>query len=154
MENKYYTPEIEEFYVGFEYEMVIPVGFTYIDFSNPDEKPEITWSDKYSKGVFQVKPADPFGGELASIAAAIKINKCRVKYLDKEDIESLGWVGQKANSVYFKKGKYRLVHWMDKPVRLVTIIEEYTGGEEIILRKAMVKNKSELKKLLKQLGII
>tara|TARA_R110002049_G_scaffold85285_1_gene216871 strand:+ start:1341 stop:1703 length:363 start_codon:yes stop_codon:yes gene_type:complete len=76
-----------------------------------------------------------------------------VKHLDREDIESLGWVGQKANSVYFKKGKYRLVHWMDKPVRLVTIIEEYTGGEEIILRKAMVKNKSELKKLLKQLGV-
>lgn len=38
LKDKYYKPEIEEFHVGFEYEMVIPVGFTYMDFSNPDKK--------------------------------------------------------------------------------------------------------------------
>jgi len=118
MKDKYYTPEIEEFHVGFEYRL---------------------------KGEENIR--------ILSSNCTVDTELSEVKYLDKEDIESLGWAGQKANSVYFKKGKYRLVHWMDKPVRLVTIIEEYTGGEEIILRKAMVKNKSELKKLLKQLGV-
>ena len=143
--SKYYTPTIDEFYVGFEYEMVIPVGFTYIDFSNPDEKPEITWSDKYSKGVFQVKPADPFGGELASIAAAIKINKCRVKYLDTEDVESLGFVKDSGNKDFIKE-EFQL-----EIIEDVVFISRKYG--EILLFQGTIKNKSELKRILKQLSV-
>lgn len=141
MKNKYYTPTIDEFYVGFECEFknnmqsniwekevcdvdTISIVYDYIEHESIDDKFE-----------------DAF----------------RVKYLDKEDIESLGWEGQKANSVYFKKGKYRLVHWLsDNEIgRDVSIYESYDGGtqEEALIRKAIIKNKSELKKLLKQLGI-
>lgn len=77
------------------------------------------------------------------------------KSLDKEDIESLGWKGQESNSVYFTKDNYRLVHWITSDGRDINIFEKYDGGtqEECLIRKAKVKNKSELIKLLKQLEI-
>lgn len=130
MRDKYYTPEIEEFHIGFEYEV----------------KGLKVWGKKTVSSSQDILEME----ELMMRS----LSPYRVKYLNKEDIESLGWICQmKANSVYFKKGKYRLVHWMDEPIRLVTIIEEYPGGEEAIAKKVIVKNKSEFKTLLKQLGL-
>ena len=122
--DKYYTPEIEEFYIGFEYEICY------------DE----LW---FVRNI-------PFYPLVKDIQY-----KYRVKYLDKEDIESLGWKGQESNSVYFTKDNYRLVHWITSDGRDINIFEKYDGGtqEECLIRKAKVKNKSELIKLLKQLNI-
>lgn len=116
--NKYYTPEIEEFHVGFEY---------------------------YLKGENNKR--------ILSTNCTVDTELSRVKYLDKEDIESLGFEGQKANSVYFKKNGYRLVHWLDKPVRITTILKLYSDGDEEVIFKGIIRNKSELKRLLKQLNI-
>jgi hypothetical protein len=137
MENKYYTPAIEEFHVGFEYEqssikMVAP--------------------KKWSKEIFYLN-----NGHIDIVKYGDLDKNTRVKYLDKEDIESLGFIGQEANTVYFKKDKYRLVHWLasNEIGRDISIYESYDGGtqEEALVRKVIIKNKSELKKLLKQLGI-
>ncbi len=152
MENKYYTPEIEEFHVGFEYEMIIPVGFTYIDFSNPDKKPEITWSTEYRKGVFQVKPADPFEGELASITDAIKVNKCRIKSLDREDIESLGFMKDSGDCDYIDgdHGQLEILHEDDRGM-MINISTGYGACQEFYGR---IKNKSELKNRLSKIDCI
>lgn len=139
--NKYYTPEIEEFHVGFEYEY--------------NTMSECGSSTRYVKDIF--KDTDNVN-DLFKDLPNDWYDYPRVKYLDREDIESLGWEGQKANSVYFKKGKYRLVHWLsdNKIGRDISIYESYDGGtqEEALIRKAIIKNKSELKRLLKQLNIL
>ena len=135
MGSKYYTPSIEEFHVGFEYEQA---------------SDKMVAPKQWYKEIFYLNNSH------IDIVQYSSLNKnVRVKCLDKEDIESLGWKGQEVNSVYFRKGRYRLVHWFtnDKTGRDVTIIEEYPGGEEALIKKAIVKNKSELKKLLKQLNI-
>jgi len=60
-ENKYYTPEIEEFFVGFEYEVY--------------DKLHGVWNKENN---FFLQQGD-FKDSI------------RVKHLDREDIESLGW---------------------------------------------------------------
>jgi hypothetical protein len=72
-ENKYYTPSIEEFHVGFEYERFIPR-------SNATE--EECW-DKLSMSVNYLS-LDELDDEIIE-------KEIRVKYLDKEDIEDLGF---------------------------------------------------------------
>lgn len=131
--DKYYTPEIKEFYVGFEFEE------NQID----SNWKSYGWENKTVDVDFNFKLASEY------------IGLHRVKYLSKEDIESLGWKGQESNSVYFTKDNYRLVHWITSDGRDINIFEKYDGGtqEECLIRKAKVKNKSELIKLLKQLNI-
>ena len=65
-EKKYYTPSIEEFHVGFEYEI------------------------SYDGETYQSKVVDD-SDELHRIKTAIESLWVRVKHLDREDIESLGW---------------------------------------------------------------
>ena len=135
--DKYYTPEIEEFYIGFEYEYedINESGSTTSWYKTVIKENECYIIDQHLK----------YSDDL----------NLRVKYLSKEDIESLGWKGQESNSVYFTKDNYRLVHWITSDGRDINIFEKYDGGtqEECLIRKAKVKNKSELIKLLKQLNI-
>jgi len=65
-EKKYYTPSIEEFHVGFEYEI------------------------SYDGETYQSKVVDD-SDELHRIKTAIESLWVRVKHLDREDIKSLGW---------------------------------------------------------------
>lgn len=62
MKDKYYTPSIEEFHVGFEFELKDPITQIWVKFIFEEDK---LWF--------------------------IKSNISRVKYLNKEDIESLGF---------------------------------------------------------------
>lgn len=150
--SKYYTPEIEEFHVGFECEFKNSMQ------SNKWEK-EICDVDTVSIAYNSFEHED-YKGEFANIF--------RVKYLDKEDIESLGFeLIESDKSNYFgnlfsvtipcKMGSldtatYRLLLGQHSKVCL-TIIESnsYGGNEQNMC--LTIKNKSELKKLLKQLGI-
>jgi len=143
MIGKYYTPELSEFYIGFEF---------------------------YEENI---------GGDLVqktigSVSMLLKINKelnefkdeedeeqpIRVKYLDREDIESLGfidsdWIVPKAG------GSWRIiVRNFDLPCeRIVTVltknhVRDGSGDfkELPMLYRAKIKNKSELEKILKQIG--
>lgn len=77
------------------------------------------------------------------------MSKYRVKYLDKEDIESLGfkYYDKIEDSIYFKYKSFRLA--FNPIVNKVEIVElgpcHFRGS---------IKNKSELKVILKQIGII
>lgn len=121
--NKYYTPEIEEFFVGFEYEL-----------RQADiwQKEKVQYNDCF---------CDLQGDGL------------RVKYLDKEDIESLGWtffkqINLRGVRLCFNNSKYRLDYLQENNYLIIQtndyIFCKYNG---------IIKNKSELKKLMQQLKI-
>lgn len=133
MENKYYTPTIEEFHVGFEYEYC----------SIEDTKP--IWTK------------DSFGKIITSTTMLEFQFKrgVRVKYLDREDIESLGWNYDKDVQITdLPNGYFGELYIMPTAYSLLKqkeyIIIKY-GGEYIF--KGIAKNKSELKKIMQQVGI-
>jgi len=145
MENKYYIPSIEEFHVGFEYEQ------DYSIVQRDHEALENPWGYK----IFEVK-------DYEFIDHLVETKFARVKYLDKEDIESLGfhrdYVRTKlvANIGFWIKRKYEDHFKSDKSDLYATYstlthilsLTRFTSSLDF-----EIKNKSELKKLLKQLNI-
>lgn len=135
--DKYYTPEIEEFHVGFEYEHL----------QDEEMFGEITRGINYC--LYTLDAQD----ELEVIVANLEDDRLRVKHLDKEDIESLGFKqDHNHNDVRFgyTNGSTRIQH---TPHR--NNIEIYQWGHESdTVSGITIKNKSELKRLLKQLNII
>ena len=119
MENKYYTPELHEFFDKFEYESF-----------------DIIWK----KEIFDFRDLDVIDDE-------IREGKIRVKHLDREDIESLGWSFSNVNTPYFSLNGFYLVinnQWL-------TIYED-KGADEYSFR-GTIKIKSELKKIMQMLNI-
>lgn len=147
MENKYYTPAIDEFHAGFECEIMTSYGF--IKGHWPDTLKSDTRSSFIGTGEYE----------------QTKYGTFRVKYLDKEDIKGLGFKGNDSNSAYFTKYNCltsngtnnlncRLVHWINKGRdREVDIYAIYGKEDEQLIFRDVINNKSELVKLLKQLGI-
>jgi len=154
MKNKYYTPEIEEFCVGFECEIQSSWGM------QKGIYPSILREDTLTG--FQLQKI----GETETLKKVI--SGIRVKYLDKEDIESLGFKDyKKAVCDWYKlEGhfedsfasygywtKIRLIHCaLNNKIKILAY--EYTWDEkETVLFAGTIKNKSEFKKLLRQLNI-
>ena len=144
--NKYYIPEIEEFYVGFEYERFVPK-------SNTTE--EECWN-KLSMSVNYLS--------LNDIDYEIIEKEIRVKYLDQEDIENLGWTidevhKDKEQKLYFKDNIVLYYRYKTKKLGVFTknflkndYYSKYNKDPHSI-HSITIKNKSEFKKLLKQLQI-
>ena len=120
-ESKYYIPEISEFHVGFEYEWLNENS----DWIKEDSPIEIT-KEGYEKQTYGL----------------------RVKYLDKSDIESLGWVydDSQPKLQWFRFKTYKLIWEFNK-------IIIWDNNQQNMLCKVPIKNKSELKRLMKQLEI-
>jgi len=147
-ESNYYTPELSEFHAGFEYQ-------------NQGDDKEWYWSN--------ISP------DLDLISRLIKDNRCRVKYLDREDIESLGFeflpkksLGNLTLRFEIRKLIKRIdrteggddTMWWNVYLKLypdrrrVFIKGDISdGSENERFFEGEIKNKSELKKLLEQLGI-
>ncbi len=126
MDNTYYTPDITEFHVGFEYE-------------------------EFVKGEGWVKRVHCFGEDITLNKNGFCIDfpdDYRVKYLDAEDIISLGFEEYSTN--YFKKNTWAIE--VGYPNIKREKIEIYLGYD--CRFKGTIKNKSELKKLLTQLQAI
>lgn len=131
MRAKYYTPIIEEFHVGFEYE--------YQQYDN--------------KWIFQIFNRSNLDNEFDSYC------KFRVKYLDKEDIESLGFKYKQGDETSYIKSNIS-IHIYDKnkwntKENMINIFkkDKLRAVGKTLLFSGIIKNKSELKKLLKQLNI-
>lgn len=148
IEELYYTPKIEEFHVGFEHEVFeIPFGIS------KTEK-----DGKWEKGSL---PHPGFFQEInwKAFVEAIEEKHVRVKYLDQEGIESLGWTPSKDTPGVYDLGNWALRHFKDTST--VSIIERdlvksknyMTIGAPSTVMHIVVKNKSELKRILKQLNI-
>lgn len=138
MGNKYYTPTIDEFYVGFEY--VYNVGTATCP----------NWQDSFM--VDEVWQIQDIQDEL--------LNYIKVKYLDKTDIESLGFVD--LGSLWFFKEKCLTVNgenFLNCKIRKwngtqIDVYVDYNDTDELqLIFRGSIKNKSELVKLLKMLGI-
>lgn len=131
MTDKYYTPTIEEFRVGFEYES----------------------QDLCLNGTCWVKEKYQ-GEELRTyLTDELERKEIRVKQLDKEDIESLGFTFIKEN--IFKKEteihKYELLFYNNQLTTInVNNVKKTMGGYFF----GTIKNKSELQIILKQLTIL
>lgn len=117
MESKYYTPEIEEFYVGFEYER------------NQYE------NDKWYKYV--VEKGDVLDHES-------KLKNIRVKYLDREDVESLGFNTEDNGECYNLQIGFDLYGLYPLENNRIHITKDMKT-----LFDGIIKNKSELKKTIK-----
>jgi len=137
MEDKYYTPEIEEFHIGFEYEgRLAGVNGGVTD---------------WEKRIF-------FKEQLPFIKGCEEtLEHFRVKYLDKEDIESFGF------TKYVEFDNLYTLKINDITYHLIVISNDF-GKHKYEIRASnpsnsyggfygTIKNKSELKKILKQTGI-
>jgi len=129
--NKYYTPSIEEFHVGFRYLEVW--GLENINM-------------EYIPNIF-----------LSKDSVKYLVENIIVKYLDQQDIEELGW---KINSdnYYFKPigiGEHYFLEQIKENIWSITY-EDHTGEEEKTeqLFSGMIKNYNELKQVMKFLNII
>jgi hypothetical protein len=135
MENKYYTPEIEEFHIGFEYQEFIPVlekkfgSKVYVNKWKTTTLKSLSTAHSYT---VEIRKDD---------------GRIRVKYLDKEDMESLGWKYDECENKCLSLVKGIWDMWVYKDY--LKIESEETGT----IFRGDIKNKSELKILLKQLNI-
>jgi len=138
--SKYYTPEIEEFHVGFEYEMLEMGSKTKYNPATLDKWDDLTGDYDSSTLLYEIAR----GRQLV-----------RVKYLDREDIESLGF--KHVNGLVYDLPETNISLWYNfslvTPSNSVTIRKK-EGSMLFDVAVVPVKNKSELKRLLKQLNIV
>lgn len=144
--EKYYTPDISEFHVGFEYHYK-DLNHNLVDYG---------WFPE------TVKEDDGFNIEFYK--RQISSGDYKAKYLDREDIESLDWTESQITSnntmIFFRdvknflgRGETVVVKLMYAPLTShVMIYLSEPGGNTLFTGK--IKNKSELKKLMQQLNIL
>lgn len=139
MENKYYTPTLDEFYIGFEFETLYNDKF--------EEAIVLFWAD-FEDTTYNLSP-----------------NRIRVKYLDQSDLEELGF----QQYTYLRDGGTQVFRNLNKEYEIyfyrTNSISDIDPDKVKIIRHhenpsikgqifdGKIKNKSELKKLLKQLNI-
>jgi hypothetical protein len=141
MFEKYYTPSIEEFRVGFEVELLHP--------------------DNGIWGKYIIR----FDDELSYLRELADQEELRVKYLDREDIESLGFchiggklirdIGQEFilyNGEYYIHLSYtKFSSWCSLRIE-VSVNED--SIKTLVVHSIRIKNKSELIVLLNQLNML
>ncbi len=141
--GKYYTPSIDEFHVGFEYELnnMMLRGTMAV-------KPPLEW---YKYTFDNERPYD-----LTFIKYALEknINIFRVKYLDINDLKNLKFTSTTNDSYYIYNHEKKYILFVHED-HLIEIRKKIENSIEIYvtLFQGIIKNKSELKILLKQLQI-
>ena len=135
MEHKYYTPTIEEFHVGFEHE----------------EKSSGLWTSQiYNEfsPIINREVINEHDDRVDTIELYLKCEAIRVKHLDREDIESLGFEHRGGKTFKYKKDKGTWLLITDDG--MVDIA--FDGGDTKF--HGTINNKSELKRILKQINVI
>ena len=131
MELKYYTPTIEDFHKGFEFEWL---------------------HNEFVKETFAITTDD----DLEIIDDEIREGKIRVKHLDIQDIESLGWeiskIQRNPKTACFEKSDSAFRFVLEIDINSVKI-DAYLDFK-IPMFIGSVKNKSELKKLMQMLNLV
>jgi hypothetical protein len=156
LESNYYTPLIEEFYVGFEHEEYVSQVISPQDRVIINGEIYIGPEKLQSKWVKSVLSDYHFDMEniLDIYNSKKESDKLRVKYLDKSDIESLGftliegsqseYINSHGDKIWFGKKDDSGLLWITKIINKV---------EVKVAQWHVIKNINELRKLLKQLGI-
>ena len=167
-EDKYYTPSIEEFHVGFEYE---ELEFIYTDKGWYTEK-----KNKFVKKVFVGTNYLESYYLTERVKRGLFNSSIRVKYLDKEDIEDLGFkYDNNAEPIPSRRDwEVPKLDEFELPLAFIKDTQDINGKAWYLylykdgavwieyikdccgmgyLFKGTIKNKSELKVLLKQIGV-
>lgn len=169
MNGKYYIPEIEEFHPGFEIQWNIVDVFTSIEDVHEAglKRKDVTEpKSKYSEYRYERERWENIVWDEDFSFPNHTDTKYRVKYLDQEDIESLGFnMNPINNRVFSKKSEsakefYINTGW-SSPVtdKISTVITNIIRDDnmrikhEHFLFNGIIKNKSELKRILKQIGV-
>jgi len=135
MTPKYYTPEIEEFCIGFSFEILNTEGLYFIP-----NKPHNCWNKtKINTGIFS---------DLQNIEVLLIEKQIRVKHLDREDIEECGWIQRDYDTFGFNN-QYSF-EFNPEYKSFIYLTERKS---ESTLFRGDIKNKEDLKKLMLQLGI-
>ena len=154
MDTKYYIPDISEFHVGFEYEhchssvRFVMLNFKTGDTSNIGESKEI-----WEKSVFSGNEYDVWKSSF-KFDDSLKNGQIRVKCLDKEDIESLGFEHEQStkDGSYFYSGTLMTENqWCINLKDFIVDIYDINGKSDFRFN-GFIKNKSELKQILKMIG--
>lgn len=127
-ERTYYTPELEEFHVNFEYE----------------------FKDSFGKWEPEVKDLDYWD----SIPEDIERGLIRVKHLNKEDIEDLGFIkSEKTEGAFAMEQTYgeTILIMNGDLVSIIDTSKKLNGRRRVF--RGTIKNKSVLKQILTITGI-
>ena len=147
MENKYYTPEYSDIYIGQE---LYTIDEYKIDLSTVDS---LTWFLQCQNCYIDCEENTTYG---------ISLENYKLKYLDSSDIEELGFTYKgKTIDVWFEKeGNFDMGTWTSYKCQLHyglhdnrLFIDMIDMSDEIRVFNGIVKNKSELKKVLNMLNI-
>ena len=169
MDTKYYTPDISEFHVGFEYEHChSSIRFVMLDLRTGDRTNETEPKEIWGKSVFTGNEFDVWKSSF-KFDDSLRDGQIRVKYSDKEDIESFGFKCEKEDvlstlysqfnrrfSMLVDNGYFIHIGMTTLSDRVILTIDTsvYENSEKTkVIHSIRIKNKSELEKLLKQLGI-
>lgn len=141
-EGKYYCPDISEFHVEFDYEVLHEYGKSINDPSNIKE-----W-----EGAYMWHDAC-----LEDIIDSIKEGRIRVKCLDMEDIESCGWeyINKNQSSLVFSIAEEIFMDFYSDS-SAVKIYYNPTSDTKIKIPyfSGTIRNISELKQIMKMTGIM
>jgi len=150
-ENKYYVPDLEEFHVGFEFEIVPSKGLMIVDYGKPEEKSQTVWATEFEKMIYGDSRYDIniMGTGLPEINAGIKGKKVRARYLNREDIKAEGFRFISEDS--FEKDNYTLKFNPNEYGRWVKIKDHEVEYDHF---SGNIRNRSELKRVLNQIGAI
>ncbi len=169
MSKRHYIPEIEEFHKGFEFEYkprirgglmsYVNSKFEYVDrWETAMFRKELTIQDH-----FQLNTEPP--RNILDIEQYLIDGAIRVKHLDREDIESFEFIKSGlAKDVFILKETHDIQGIGENYIIGINFKEGtdyvqvfYTRDEEravgAILFAGRLKNKSELKRILKQIGV-
>lgn len=150
--EKYYTPEIEEFCIGFEFEYRPRLqngimAYVHRDFEYDKEWYTTTFGKELNEKDFikWLYERNEQPTTLTEVKEFLQGDAIRVKYLDTADIESLGFKRAAANN--FTNYEYKIIRYG----RQVGIAREDSG---LYCFLGTIKNKSEFKRVLTQIGVM
>ena len=148
MKTEYYTPTIEEFHVGFEYEM--KTSFCDGTVKSQADYDKAVWEKRTSDSAIMYVERTLLGRKMDGVPMGI-----RVKHLTKEDIESLGWKPLLNHTINPNNSDYLIGEMI-----MLSVSNNFDNSHCTIIAQddttlflGVLKNKSELKVIMKQLGI-
>jgi hypothetical protein len=139
MENKYFTPDIEDFHVGYKFQLSDPTFKEWIN------------------AVFDIDDPVSNYDPLRWVAHRINLGKIRVPYLTKEQIEAEGWIEDKG--LYKLRKNEDLFFTIDFNTDSYSLIinsyskinTTYYSGDDVF--KGFCKDINTFRKIIKLLGI-
>lgn len=145
--DKFYTPSLYEFHYNFEFYSFFP---TFSRYTRPS-KENVTEDDKW---LHLNWGRGPVGKDFTKLDQLLRHNDIiRVKYLDQEDLEWLGWIANKNVPGEYSKPRlipglsYTLNYDFDKHS-----LKVFNCDKDVIF-VGTIKNKTELERILGWLGI-